>query len=308
MSRRILVAGAINTDLVASVDRAPEAGETITGRSFSIHSGGKGANQAVAASRSGAKAVMLGGVGNDDFGSGRMADLAADGIDTNRVMTIDDASSGVALITVEASGENRICYVPGATLRVTPEHAREAVEAIQPDVVLAANELSIDCLRDVFSWAKKHDVPVIYNVAPYSEDARQLLPMVDILMVNRGEAAALQGCDPESKDAADLAAGVFAMGVSSVVVTLGGDGAYAVHQGDAYHAPAMKVDVVDTTGAGDTFCGAFAARYAEGASFREAVRYASAAGALATTKQGAQSSIPARDEIESVLGGRRSGS
>lgn len=301
MSKRILVAGAINTDLVANVDRAPEAGETITGRSFDIHSGGKGANQAVAASRSGADAVMLGGIGDDDFGRGRIGDLNDDGIDTSRVETIKGTSSGVALITVESSGENRICYVPGATLGVTPDHARSAVEAVQPAMILAANELSIACLRTIFEWARDHDVPVLFNVAPYSDEAAELLPLVDILLVNRGEAAALQGGDADVHDAKALAKGVDALGVSSVIVTLGEDGAYAIHENESFHEPAVAVDVTDTTGAGDTFCGAFAARLLEGASFLEAVRYANAAGALATTKAGAQSSIPTRDEVDTFL-------
>lgn len=301
MSGRILVAGAINTDLVANVERAPEAGETITGRGFAIHSGGKAANQAVAASRSGGGTVMLGGVGDDDFGRARIADLGADGIDTSRVVTVGTAASGVALITVEASGENRICYVPGATLEVTPDHARSVVEAVKPAMILAANELSIACLRTVFSWAQENDVPVIYNVAPYADEAVDLLSLVDVLLVNRGEAAALQGGDVDMEDGRALAEGVRAMGVLSVIVTLGEDGAYAIHEGGAFHESAMTVDVVDTTGAGDTFCGAFAARLLEGAAFREAVRYANAAGALATTKAGAQSSIPRRDEIERFL-------
>jgi len=301
MSRRILVAGAINTDLVANVDRAPEAGETVTGRSFCVHSGGKAANQAVAAARSGAETVMLGGVGNDQFGKGRIADLNADGIDTRQVATIDDAASGVALITVESSGENRICYVPGATLEVKPEHARKSVEAVQPAMILAANELSAECLREVFSWARDHNVPVVYNAAPYSDDAADLLSLVDVLIVNRGEAAALQGDKAGTADPGALAEGIRKLGVPSVVVTLGGDGAYAIHEGDAFHEPAMKVNVVDTTGAGDTFCGAFAARLLEGTSFREAVRYAGAAGALATTKAGAQSSIPKRGDVERLL-------
>ena len=301
MSRRILVAGAINTDLVANVDRAPEAGETITGHSFAIHSGGKGANQAVAACRAGAHTVMLGGVGEDDFGSGRKADLASDGVDITWVATVNTVSSGVALITVEASGENRISYIPAATSHVAPDYCQRAIAAIRPDAILSANELSLECHKAIFTWAQRHEVPVIFNAAPYSPEAVGLLPLVDVLVVNRGEAAALQGEKAHGKSAADLAVGLRRIGARDIVITLGDEGAYALHGNDSFAEPALEVDVVDTTGAGDTFCGAFAATLLEGASFRDAVRYANAAGAIAATRPGAQSSIPRRAEVDAAL-------
>lgn len=301
MSRRILVAGAINTDLVANVDRAPEAGETITGRSFAIHSGGKGANQAVAASRSGADTVMLGGVGEDDFGSGRKADLADDGVDTSWIAIFDDVASGVALITVEASGENRISYIPAATSHVVPEHCLRAVEAIRPDVILSANELSLECHKTLFTWAQKNGVRVVFNAAPYSPEAVELLSLIDVLIVNRGEAAALQGQDVRDKSPAELAQGLRHIGARDVLITLGDEGAYALYGDDGFTEVALEVDVVDTTGAGDTFCGAFAAKLLEDSPFREAVRYANVAGAIATMRAGAQSSIPGRTEVDAAL-------
>lgn len=302
MTDRILVAGAINTDLVARVDRAPEAGETITGHSFAMYSGGKGANQAVAAARSGASAVMLGGVGHDDFGSARKDDLAADGVDVSWVATMEDVSSGVALITVEASGENRISYIPAATLNVSVEHAARAVEKVQPAMILSANELPPACHEVLFAWARDRDVRVVFNAAPYSSEAVQLLPLVDVLIVNRGEAATLLGLDAAGRSAAELAHGLRGIGCREIVITLGDEGAYGLCDNDGFAEPALQVDVVDTTGAGDTFCGALATRMREGASLRDAVRYANVAGALATTRAGAQSSIPRRDEVEQALG------
>lgn len=298
----ILVAGAINTDLVAYVDRAPEAGETITGRSFEMHGGGKGANQAVAAARSGARTVMLGGVGEDDFGRARKAGLQADGIDISWVQTFDDVSSGVALITVESSGENRISYIPAATAAVSEQHARRAIESVRPDVVLAANELSLACHREQFGWARENGVPVVFNVAPYSDEAREILSLVDVLVVNRGEAKAL--LNDEDVDATPEALGnrLMGLGADRVVITLGADGVIGVSGEGVVRVDGRRVDVVDTTGAGDTFCGAFAARLAEGASFAEAIAYGSAAGAISVTRKGAQSSIPSRDEIEAILG------
>lgn len=303
MSSQILVAGAINTDLVANVERAPEAGETVTGRSFSVHSGGKGANQAVAVSRSGADAMMLGGVGKDDFGSKRIADLNEDSVNTTWVAALDDAESGVALITVESSGENRICYVPGATMQVSTAHVEAAVQSVSSPMILAANELPINCLEYIFGWAQQNNAPVVFNVAPYSDNAAVLLPLVDVLIVNRGEAEALQGAEANQKSPEQLAEGIRAMGVSSIVITLGKHGVFTMQDDQSFHEQALPVDVVDTTGAGDTFCGAFAARLVEGIEFREAIRYANAAGAWATTMPGAQSSIPMRHDVERLMAG-----
>lgn len=303
MAGTVLVCGAINTDLVAYVDHAPESGETITGRSFEMHGGGKGANQAVAAARSGASACMLGGVGQDDFGDARRAGLAADGIDTARIQVFDDVSSGVALITVEASGENRISYIPAATLAVTPDHARETVESVHPGLVLAANELSLGCHRAIFGWASDNGVPVVFNVAPYSDEARELLPLVNTLVVNRGEARALLKEEDRDCPAEELGRGLVGLGATRVVVTLGADGVLGVSGDELIHVEGLEVNAVDTTGAGDTFCGAFAARLNEGASFEDALRYGNAAGALSVTKHGAQPSIPTRADVQKVLAG-----
>ena len=302
MSTKLLVAGAINTDLVVNVDRAPNAGETITGRSFAIHSGGKGANQAVAAARAGGNVVMLGGVGDDQFGRERLRDLASDGIDVSHVGTVGDAASGVALITVEVSGENRISYVPGATLKVLPEQCQQVIETVHPAMILAANELSHACNQQLFGFANAHGIPVIFNAAPFTREAVDLLPLVDVLIVNRGEAAALLGQHAGDHHPEALASGLRDLGVREIVITLGSEGVFAMHGDDGLTLSARKVDVVDTTGAGDTFCGAFAARMLEGSSFREAVAHANIAGALATTRAGAQSSIPTREDVARIAG------
>jgi ribokinase len=298
---RILVAGAINTDLVATVDRAPEAGETITGRSFAIYSGGKGANQAVAAARSGARVSMLGGVGNDDFGAARRADLTRDDIDDTWIATVAGAPSGVALITVETSGENRIAYVPGATLEVSPDHCVQALNTVQPDLILAANELSPACHRQLFRTAKERGVWVVFNAAPDPHQARDILSLIDVLIVNRGEAAAMAGIEPGDNRPAYLVDRLRDAGAREVVITLGAEGACGWTDGRHFMQPAPVVEAVDTTGAGDAFCGAVAARLLAGDSLVEAVRYGVVAGALSATRPGAQSSIPFAGEIEYAL-------
>jgi ribokinase len=301
ISGRILVAGAINTDLVAMVDRAPEAGQTITGRSFAIYSGGKGANQAVAAARSGARVSMLGGVGMDDFGAARRADLKRDDIDDSWIATIADTASGVALVTVEASGENRIAYVPGATLKVNADHCLQALNALQPELVLAANELTHECHERVFRHARELGARVVFNAAPDPHLARDLLPWIDVLIVNQGEAAAMAGVDSGDERPVNLVEALLASGAREVVITLGKDGACGWSGGRHFMQPAPVVEAVDTTGAGDAFCGAVAARLLAGDPLVGAVRYGVVAGALSATRPGAQSSIPSAEEITPAL-------
>lgn len=296
----MLVCGAINTDLVAYVDRAPEAGETITGNGFEMHGGGKGANQAVAAARAGAVVVMLGGVGKDAFGDARLAGLMADGISTSYVQVMNDVASGVALITVDASAENRIAYIPSATAHVTSAHCLSAIESIQPAIVLAANELSVECHREIFGWARSNGTPVIFNVAPFAEDARELLPLVDVLIVNEVEAAELLGTSPQ-RSAQELAMDLGRFGGERCVVTLGSAGALGRDGEHIVHVPRFDVAAVDTTGAGDTFCGAFASAMLDGMPFAESIRFGNAAAALSVTKRGAQPSIPTELETRALL-------
>lgn len=294
---RVLVAGAINTDLVASVTRAPEAGETVTGQRFAIFGGGKGANQAVAAARAGVATTLLGAVGDDDFGRQRQADLAADGIALDHVARREAMTSGVALIVVDEQGENRIAYVPGPTATVTAREAVAAFDAIKPDLLLATLELPLPALVELFGRARLGAVRTVLNASPDPELARSLLPLVDVLIANETEARALVG---EAADPA--AASPASLGCEAVVLTLGAAGASVITRFGATLQPAFEVAVVDTTGAGDAFAGAFAAWLAGGAHIGDALRAGAAAGGLATTKAGAQPSIPTRREIEAALG------
>lgn len=297
---RVLVAGAINTDFVFRMRHAPASGETITGSGFAIHPGGKGANQAVAVARCGARVAILGGVGDDGFGTARLDDLRADGVEVDWVARLAGEPSGVAAIFVEESGDNRIAYVPGVTALVPAGAARAAVEGVAPAVVLSTNELRPDTLLPLFQEARRRSIPVVFNATPDPEAGRSLLPHVDVLVVNRGEAAAL-GIAVVSDGSAKLNEGAGTLAVPSFVVTLGELGAIGRDGDRWFRHPSIDVAAVDTTAAGDSFCGALTARLLDGATVSDAVRFAVVAGALATTKAGAQPSIPRRAEIERRL-------
>ncbi len=295
---RIVVAGAINTDLVAVVERAPEAGETVTGQTFHIYGGGKGANVAVAAQRAGADVSLVAAVGDDAFGRDRRSELDNDGIDLAGVNQIDGMASGVALITVEQHGENRIAYVPGPTLRIDGDQIRAAIERVRPAVYLQPNEVVTDAAAVALDAAKACGAITILNASPDPMAAKPLLDRVDYLTVNEVEAAALLG---RKADFAEMTEALAHESGTSVVLTAGSKGAYGFHHGQAVHVPAPRVTVVDTTGAGDTFCGAFARGIARGDAFGAALRWAIAAASLSTQKAGAQPSIPTADEVDVFL-------
>jgi len=305
VGRRILVAGTINTDLVVRTRRAPEAGETITGLSFASFGGGKGANQAVAAARAGGEVSMLSGVGNDDFGRQRRADLEAEFVSTAAVITTDRAASGVALITVEESGQNRIAYVPGAGWEVSPSNAIAALDLVRPEIVLSTLELKLDTLKALFQAAQDRRITMICNGTPEPLEGRELIPFADVLIVNEQEALELAG-EPE-RDWMAVAAALAELGPPIVILTLGAEGALVWAHGSAEILPTIPVEVVDTTGAGDAFCGAFAAFYSESGDAMSAARKAVVAGSLAVTRAGAQPSIATLEEIEEALAGEESG-
>ncbi|CAA9580972.1 MAG: Ribokinase [uncultured Thermomicrobiales bacterium] len=305
-SGRVLVAGAINTDLVARVRAAPAAGETVTGLGFAVFGGGKGANQAVAAARSGAPTAMLGAVGRDDFGRQRLADLVNEGIDVASVAEVDDAASGVALIVVEErTGQNRIAYVPGATLGVLPEGACASVRRVRPAVLLATLELPIATLDALLGVARELGVMTVVNAAPESAAGRALLARIDLLIVNETEAGDLLGRPVGSESGSEAALALAALGPPTVVVTLGAAGAVVAHAGVATLLPAPTVAVVDTTGAGDAFCGAAAARLAAGDDALAAAAAGVVAGSLAATRAGAQPSMPTREAVDRLAAASR---
>jgi ribokinase len=297
---RVLTGGSINTDLVVWCQRAPEAGETITGQRFDVFGGGKGANQTLASARSGAPTAMLGAVGDDDFGRQRLADLQRDGVECAFVGVTDQAASGVALITVEVGGENRIAYVPGATGTVVPERAPAAVAAVQPAVILATLELPPATIQALIDAGRAAGATIVVNATPEPAAGKALALQADVLIVNETEAVELLGGDAGG-DWDAVAAGLQALGPRVVVITIGEAGVVGRDAAGGFRVPALKVEVVDTTGAGDAFCGAFAARLAAGADVRDAARVGAIAGSLAVTKAGAQPSQPYWAEIAAHL-------
>jgi ribokinase len=298
----VFVAGSINQDFVLSVERRPAPGETVTDARLATHNGGKGANQAAAAALLGASVAFLGRVGDDGFAGPLVRSLADKGVDTGVVREAPDSSTGAAFITVTPDGENAITVAPGANRRLTAEDVEEASESIGDAKVLVAQmEIPPEVVLRAVEVAAASGTRVLVNLAPPFEVPRALLEKLDPLVINEHEAAFLLGERVEGVDGAlDAAPRLLALGPGSVVVTLGEDGAVFSDGESAQHLTAPKVEVVDTTGAGDAFVGALAARLAADVPLRDAVAYAVRAGAAAVTEAGAQGALPTSDVVEAL--------
>jgi ribokinase len=296
---RILVVGSANVDFTLALSRLPTVGETVTDGTLLVNHGGKGANQAVAARRLGADVRLIGCVGDDASGSAVRAALAAEGVGTAGVATSGAAATGTALILVDREGRNQIAVAPGANRALTVEHVRERIDDVAcADIVLASCEVPLQAVRCVLELARRRGIATVLNPAPVPDVGLDFLELVDHLTPNAGEAARLAGVDGDAAAAAIL----MARGARSVVVTLGERGVLACGDGRPYHVPAFGVEVVDTTAAGDAFNGALAVALTEGRERPAALRFASAAAALACTRRGAQASLPTRAEVERLVG------
>ena len=297
---RVVVVGGINMDVVMRVPRIPRPGETVHGGRLGRYPGGKGSNQAVAAARAGATVNMVGAVGQDDAGDELLASLAAAGVDADQVARTDQAATGAAMIAVDASGANAIAVAEGANLSVRPEDAAQAVAALDPAVVVVQREVPESAVGAALEHAPDGAIRVM-NASPVDPDTELPLDAIDLLIINEIEASDLLGTTVTSADAPD-AARRLADGVRrGCVITLGGDGLAAHVDGQSLQLNAHPVNVVDTTGAGDAFCGAMAAALALGESVETALAWGNAAGALAATRPGAQPSMPTRAEITAQL-------
>jgi ribokinase len=291
---RIVVVGSINMDLVTLAPRFVGPGETILGERFLTVPGGKGANQAVAAARLGADVALVGATGNDAFGKQLRDGLAAEGIDLDHVAQLDDSASGTASITV-AGGENQIIVVPAANARVTPAQVERAQSLIErAGAVLVQMEIPLETVEATLRLGHRLGVPVILNPAPAQQLPTDWLQLARYVTPNQHELAILLGADPHE----DFRA-LMQRSPCPVVLTCGGEGAWYREQGEPLHQPGFTVDVVDTTGAGDTFNAALAVFLHEG--LPEAVRKACAAAALSVTRLGAQGGMPRLTGVQALL-------
>jgi ribokinase len=301
---RILIVGSANVDFTIAAPRLPSPGETVTDGTLLVNHGGKGANQAVAARRLGAEVRLIGCVGRDASGAAIRTALAAEGIGVDGLADSETAATGTALIVVDGAGRNQITVAPGANRTLTVEHvqAREA-DFAWADVVACQLEIPLACVGMALSAARRHGAITILNPAPVPSARLEVLPLVDYLTPNAGEAARLSGLPVSAPGDAIAAAHVLkAAGATTVVVTLGEDGAVAVGE-DTVPVPAFAVTAVDTTAAGDAFNAGLAVALAERRALREALTFASAVAALTCTRRGAQASLPLRDDVEKLLNG-----
>jgi ribokinase len=288
--------GSANADLVIGVDRRPAAGETVLGTDLVTHPGGKGANQAVAAARLGARTALLARVGDDAHGSLLSDSLRTAGVDTATLLT-GGAPTGVALITVDPSGDNSIVVSPGANGRLSPEDVRAA-----GGLLAAARVVSLQMeipLPTVVAVVETTHARVVLNPSPPAPLPAEVLAACDPLVVNEHEARFLLG-EEAGETPEDWASALLALGPRSVVVTLGAAGALVADPDGAVRIPSMRVRAVDTTGAGDAFTGALAWRLGAGDDLETAARFAVRVGATAVTKAGAQESYPTLEEVEAV--------
>ncbi|GBC94048.1 Ribokinase [bacterium HR15] len=295
---KLVVVGSSNTDLVVRVPAIPVPGETVLGDEMRIVPGGKGANQAVAAARLGAQVCFVGCIGTDSFGEGAIQNLTREGIDIHYVVRTDRHPSGVALITVSPQGENAIVVAPGANMHLRPEHIERAEPAIaRADAVVAQLEVPLETVEAAARLAKRHRVPFILNPAPACPLHPDLLRMIAVLIPNEAEARQLTGAGSEVGEEAMLQV-LMEQGCPRVVITLGARGAIYNTESEIHRQPALHVQAVDTTAAGDAFVAGFTVALTEGSSMHEAVRFGQRVAAIAVTRWGAQPSLPTRKEVE----------
>jgi len=294
---QIVVFGSLNMDLVVRVPHVPAAGETLSAHGFMTNPGGKGANQAVACARQGARVCMVGRIGSDDFGVALRATLAADGIDVRHVVSAGD-SSGIAMIMVDDDAQNRIALIAGANALLAPADADAVAELATARLLLLQCEVPMAAVVRAAEIVHARGGIVVLNPAPVSALPVALWPLVDMLVVNETEAAAYAGTAVSSRATARAAALTLReRGPATVIVTLGVDGVVVADRHGCRHFAALRVQAVDTTAAGDTFIGALCAAYVAGESIDAAVGQAIRAAALCVTRPGAQMSIPKRDEL-----------
>ncbi len=301
---KIVVVGSLNMDLVVQVPNIPKPGETVLGVNFATFPGGKGANQAVAAARLGASVTMIGQVGDDTYGEMLVGNLASEGVNTETISIDENNATGVAMITVDEHGQNSIAVASGANFTLTAEDIQSAWEKIgEIDILVMPLETPIETIFKAAELARDQNVPVVLNPAPARSLDPDLLSMVDVIVPNEHEVLQIAGyVDSGNTSVEDAARTMINLGVNAVVITLGGNGVMIVDNNPGVMTiPSIKVDVLDTTAAGDSFVAALAVGLVEGKSLRDACYFANAAGAITVTRMGAQPSLPTRAELTEFL-------
>lgn len=292
----ITVLGSTNLDLIGTVSRIPKPGETVPGKEFSMAAGGKGANQALAARRAGAEVRMFCAAGTDSFAEDALRLLRADGVDLSRLQTVT-GPTGIAMIFVDEAGENVIAILPGANAAMGRAEAEAALEGmVEGSILVLQQEISQEATGRALELARAQGVTSILNTAPFLKTTPEVAKKASILIANESEFALLCGGETEPLD--ELMADWARTHRQTVIVTLGPEGARGATPSGSFSVPALKVDPVDTVGAGDTFCGYLAAGLDAGLALEEAMRRAALAASLACLKPGAQPAIPYAAEIE----------
>lgn len=303
----VIVVGSLNMDLVVRIPQIPRPGETLLGGVFKTFPGGKGANQAVAAARLGAHVTMIGCVGGDAFGREMRDTLIADNIDTTHVLVHPESATGVALIQVDEKGQNSIAVASGANFQLTSADVESAMQAIEKfDVLVMPLETPLETIYAAAKIASQRGAKVLLNPAPAQILKPDLLELVDVLLPNEHEVALMTG-QPALQSAADLqtaAQKLLSLGVKNLMVTMGSQGAILFDGKTESNISACPVQAVDTTAAGDCFVGALAVGLCEGKSLLDAAEFASAAAAISVTRDGAQPSLPRREEVMQFMNER----
>ncbi|CDG15766.1 ribokinase [Xenorhabdus doucetiae] len=301
---KLIVMGSINVDHILNLESFPQSGETVKGEQYQVAFGGKGANQAVAAGRCGADITFIACIGQDDIGERICQQLAKDNIDTSSIEAIEGELTGVALIFVNQQGENVIGINAGANRRLTSDYfLRHDQKVKDADALLLQLETPLETVQFAAETAKKHHVKVILNPAPAQPISDQLLSLVDIITPNETEAEYLTGIAVTDDVGAEKAAwALHDKGIETVIITLGSRGVWLSEKGkEGKIVPGFSVKAIDTIAAGDTFNGALVTGLLEGKEMLSAIRFAHAAAAIAVTRQGAQPSVPWRNEIDAFL-------
>jgi ribokinase len=296
---RIVVLGSLNVDLVVTVPRLPQPGETVLGDRLGSYPGGKGANQAVAAARLGGQVAMVGRVGNDSFGAGLIENLDVNHVDSSGVKHDSVAPTGAALIYVESGGQNMIAVAPGANATVGGADAQRAVSRLGAgDVLVLQLEIPITVIEHAIQSARQAGAFVLLNAAPAQRLEAGLLSQLDALVVNEREARALV----DREDPSTAAAAIRTLGPKLVIVTVGSSGSLFCDETGVHRVESFRVQAIDATGAGDAFMGALAVGIARGLETKAAVRFANAAGAAATSSLGAQAALPRLEDLRRLFG------